>query len=69
VLALGAAERVLRPDDIATAQEAFLTSSTREVQPLVSVDGIPLGKGTPGSVTQELARAYVDSVRTQLANG
>jgi branched-chain amino acid aminotransferase len=69
VLALGAAERVLRPDDIATAQEAFLTSSTREVQPLVSVDGIPLAKGTPGPVTQELARAYVDSVRTQLANG
>jgi branched-chain amino acid aminotransferase len=69
VLALGAVERVLQPDDIAIAQEAFLTSSTREVQPLVSVDGVPIGDGKPGPVTQKLADAYVAAVRVQLAGG
>ena len=39
VLELGAVERRLSSDDVGTAEEAFLTSSTREVQPLVAVDG------------------------------
>jgi branched-chain amino acid aminotransferase len=58
VLQLGAVERPLSPGDIGTAQEAFLTSSTREVQPLVAVDGRPVGDGQPGPVTIRLAQAY-----------
>ena len=58
VLELGAVERVLSRADIATAQEAFLTSSTREVQPLVAVDGRPVGDGERGPVTAPLAEAY-----------
>ena len=58
VLALGAVERTLSGEDLMRAEEAFLTSSTRELQPLVAVDGQAIGSGTPGPVTQELARAY-----------
>ena len=58
VLELGAVERVLSRAVIATAQEAFLTSSTREVQPLVAVDGNPVGDGEPGPVTMRLAQEY-----------
>jgi branched-chain amino acid aminotransferase len=58
VLALGAAERPLSLADFAQAEEAFLTSSTREVQPLVAVDGRPVGDGKPGPVTRRLAEGY-----------
>lgn len=67
VLALGAVERALSPADVASAQEAFLTSSTREVQPLVAVDGRPVGAGEPGPVTRALAQAYARLVRDTLA--
>jgi branched-subunit amino acid aminotransferase/4-amino-4-deoxychorismate lyase len=58
---------VLSRPDIATAQEAFLTSSTREVQPLVAVDGRPVADGQPGPVTIRLADAYADLVRGALS--
>ena len=56
VLALGAVERTLSSDDVAAAEEAFLTSSTREVQPLVAVDGRAIGDGGPGPVTRASPR-------------
>ena len=34
------------------ADELFLTSSTREVQPLVELDGRPVGMGAPGEITR-----------------
>jgi len=67
VLELGAVERNLTRPDIARAQEAFLTSSTREVQPLVAVDGSPVGDGQPGPVTAGLAEAYARLVRDALS--
>jgi branched-chain amino acid aminotransferase len=67
VLALGAAEGKLSLDDLERAEEAFLTSSTREVQPLVAVDGRPVGTGQPGPVTRRLAGAYSEMVAAQLA--
>ena len=65
VLQLGAVERPLSPADVESAEEAFLTSSTREVQPLVAVDGRPVGDGRPGPVTARLAEAYARPVRTR----
>jgi branched-chain amino acid aminotransferase len=66
VLELGAAERVLTPADLVEAEEAFLTSSTREIQPLVAIDGRAVGTGEPGPVTQRLAAAYSEMVDLQL---
>ena len=66
VLALGAVERTLRVEDIELAAEAFLTSSTREVQPLVAVDGRAIGDGKPGPVTRRFAAAYAEAVRAAL---
>jgi branched-subunit amino acid aminotransferase/4-amino-4-deoxychorismate lyase len=48
------------------ADEAFLTNSLVEIMPLVEVDGHPVGKGTPGPVTQELIRSYKELVRKEL---
>lgn len=43
--------------DLSTADEAFLTSSTREVQAIASVDGKSL-PAAPGPVTARLAAAF-----------
>ena len=67
VLRLGAVERPLFPRDVDSAQEAFLTSSTRELQPLVAVDGRPVGSGEPGPVTAQLSEAYATLVRETLS--
>ena len=66
VLALGGEERALAPEDVRGADEAFLTSSTREVQPLVAIDGRPVGAGRPGPVTGRLADAYSEMVAARL---
>jgi branched-chain amino acid aminotransferase len=60
VFELGAAARVpveealLKDDDLFGADEAFFTSSTKELMPIVQVDDTTIGAGKPGSVTQQL---------------
>jgi branched-subunit amino acid aminotransferase/4-amino-4-deoxychorismate lyase len=48
----------LRLEDALGADEAFLTSTTRGVVPIVALDDHPIGDGTVGPVTQELMAAY-----------
>jgi branched-subunit amino acid aminotransferase/4-amino-4-deoxychorismate lyase len=57
-LEIEVAERPLSLDELRGAREAFLTSSLREIAPLVRVDDQAIGLGLPGSTTRELARAY-----------
>ena len=51
-------EAVLRDADLLDADEAFLTSSTRELVPIVAVDDHSIGTGTPGPVTRRLISAF-----------
>jgi branched-chain amino acid aminotransferase len=51
-------EQVLRDVDLFAADECFLTSTTREVLPIVQVDGTTIGAGTPGPVTRALLDGY-----------
>jgi branched-subunit amino acid aminotransferase/4-amino-4-deoxychorismate lyase len=44
-------------DELRAADEVFTTSSVREVMPVVSVDGAPVGGGVPGPVTVRLQEA------------
>ena len=44
-------------DDLRQAGEAFLTSSTRDVQPIASVDGVGL-RSAPGPVTAEVRASF-----------
>jgi branched-chain amino acid aminotransferase len=50
-----------------SADELFLTSSTREIQPLVELDGRAVGDGEPGALTTRLALAYSDMVERELS--
>src|SRR5258706_1076849 len=51
-------EQVLLDADLFDADEAFLTSTTRELVPIVQVDDRTIGAGTPGRVTRGLLEAY-----------
>jgi branched-chain amino acid aminotransferase len=51
-------QRTLRPEDLYEADEVFVTSSIRELLPVVRVDGRPVGSGTPGPVVRSLHRAF-----------
>src|SRR2546423_12660483 len=47
-------EQVLRDDDLFRADEAFLTSTPRDLLPIVTVDDRKIGDGKPGPVTWKL---------------
>jgi branched-chain amino acid aminotransferase len=51
-------EVVLRDDDLFSADEAFLTSTTREAVPIVTVDDREIGNGHPGPITQALLTQF-----------
>jgi len=51
-------ERSLHDEELFGADEAFLTSSTREIVPIVRVDGKPIGTGRPGPLTARLREAF-----------
>ncbi len=51
-------ERAFRPADVATAEEAFCTSTSSFIVPVVEFDGQPVGGGTPGPVTTRLRELY-----------
>jgi len=59
---------VERPFSIAeakAAREAFLTSTTNFVLPVVSIDGAPIGNGYPGSIGRRLRQIYDDYAMAQ----
>ncbi|HJZ73566.1 MAG TPA: aminotransferase class IV [Vicinamibacterales bacterium] len=51
-------EQVLRDDDLLHGDEAFFTSSTRELVPIVAVDDRTIGSGKPGPVTHALLDGF-----------
>jgi branched-chain amino acid aminotransferase len=51
-------EAVLRDEDLFGADEVFLTSTTREIMPIVRVDDAVIGSGVPGPVTNTLRKAF-----------
>lgn len=56
-------ERLLFSHDALAADEAFLTSSLREVLPVVGLDGQAIGAGVPGPVSRRLRARYAELVR------
>lgn len=58
-------ERPLPLDALGQADEAFLTSSTRDVVPIAHVDGRRL-PAAPGPITAAAARAFADLVGRDL---
>lgn len=53
-------ERPFTVDEAKAAREAFVTSATTVVMPVVAIDGTPVANGHPGSVSLSLRRAFFD---------
>jgi branched-chain amino acid aminotransferase len=51
-------DETLRPEDLHDADEVFITSTTREISPVVRVDGRTIGDGLPGPITLAMWDAY-----------
>ena len=56
-------ERPFTIEEAKTADEAFFTSASAFVMPVVEIDGAALGGGTPGPVTARLREIYLDEMR------
>lgn len=58
-------ERTFTLDELAAADEVFLSSTTSEVMPIVELDGKKVGNGAPGPVTRKLQELFVTEVEDQ----
>jgi branched-chain amino acid aminotransferase len=54
--------RALELSQLRTVKEAFITSSSRGVVPVIQIDDVRVGQGRVGRVTKELIRAYAEYV-------
>lgn len=55
-------ERDVRPDDLLDANEVFITSTLREIVPVVRIDEQRIGEGLPGRVTEDLLRRFRERI-------
>jgi D-alanine transaminase len=62
-LQLPVEERHLLREELPRVEELFLTGTTAEVLPIVTVDGQAVAKGNPGPITRRLQAAFKDRVR------
>lgn len=51
-------ERRFTLEEAKAAQEAFITSASNLVMPVISIDGAPVGNGHPGSLTLQLRAQF-----------
>ena len=56
-------ERAFTIDEAQEADEAFITSGSTFVMPVVEIDGTAIGTGTPGPVAARLREIYLDESR------
>jgi D-alanine transaminase len=51
-------ETNITTEELAGADEIWLTSSTREISPVIRLDGRPVGNGNPGALWNRMIRFY-----------
>ncbi|MCQ0970688.1 D-amino-acid transaminase [Paracoccus sp. TK19116] len=56
-------ERAFTIDEAKDADEAFVTSASAFVMPVVEIDGVSVGQGTPGPAATRLREIYLDESR------
>jgi D-alanine transaminase len=56
-------ERAFTIEEAQTADEAFMTSASAFVMPVVEIDGATVGTGTPGAVATRLREIYLEESR------
>jgi D-alanine transaminase len=56
-------ERLFTIQEAQAADEAFTTSASAFVMPVVEIDGVKLGDGTPGPIARRLREIYLEESR------
>jgi D-alanine transaminase len=56
-------ERPFTVEEAKAADEAFITSASSFVMPVVEMDGQAIGTGKPGQMTARLREIYLDEMR------
>jgi D-alanine transaminase len=58
-------QRLFTLDEALAADEAFISSATTIVLPVVSIDGSTIGTGEPGPITQKLRSLYLARLKAE----
>jgi branched-chain amino acid aminotransferase len=58
----GVEERPILLEELALADEAFITSSAKEITPVVQIDDLIIGNGKPGPRTYQLEQRFIEMV-------
>lgn len=58
-------ERLFTIEEAKEADEAFTTSASAFVMPVVEIDGAQLGDGTPGPIAKRLREIYLEEARAK----
>ncbi len=59
-------ETMILPEEIARADECFLTNTSMEILPVTHCDGSPIGMGMPGAVTLTLRKVFRQRVEEEI---
>ena len=62
-MGLAIEERAFSVEELFASREAFVSSASALVMPVVEVDGRKIGDGRPGVLTAELRKRYVERLR------
>jgi branched-chain amino acid aminotransferase len=66
-LQLPIVKRTLLPDEVATADEVFITSTPNCILPVTRFNGQPIGIGQPGKIFKQILSAWNDLVGLDIA--
>jgi len=56
-------EREFGLDELQNAREAFITSTTKHILPVLQIDGKPVGDGKAGKISEQLLSLLVEKVK------
>jgi D-alanine transaminase len=58
-------ERAFTIDELLSADEVFLSSTTAEVMPVIEIDGSPVKDGKPGELTQRVQGLFLEKIEKE----
>jgi D-alanine transaminase len=61
---LPVSEHAVTIQELGRAEEVFVTGTTSDVLPVVTLDGCPVGSGSPGPLTRQLATLLARALGT-----
>ncbi len=61
-------ERAITVDELKNAAEVFLTSTTKRIIPVLTIDHIPVSEGKPGIITISLYEAFLEMEKSLIVS-